>query len=169
MKKIIVPILSLLMLSCSAPVEEEKHNIEVKSDSTMMEVYVDSVPEPKEVPNPEAKEPSVVTPEFWENFKTDITAIVFFTKKDTLPSEDEQLVMSVEQNFVKSGLNFYQVLSSDSASMVFLNDTLVFDFTEYKYQFGEGYVLLKPGAMPYAFALKDDIDYSVNEINSYFE
>lgn len=162
MKKVIYLLTAFIAFSCSS---KEKESVPLKEG-----VVVDTIQEVSEDVEIVEDEPQlIVTPEHWENFSTDISAIVFFTEKDDLPEQDAELVNSIEGHVAIPNTEYYQVYSSDSVSYVYLNDTLMFDFTEYKHQFGDGYFLLKPGEMPFAFGFEDDVDMIAESINTYYK
>ncbi len=156
MKRVLLPI--LFLIGC-APASEDK---EADVDQQVQIVEVEEELTPIEKPL------NIVTPEFWSSFDSDIQAVVFFASEDSLPMVEEELVFSIEENVTLPGVEYHQIYSSDSASVVFLNDTLMFDYTEYKNQYAKGYFLLKQGENPKAFGFKDDVDYIADQIKTYF-
>lgn len=150
--------LPILFTACAEEkIDSENHSevIEVAIKDTVSAIVIAS--------------PLVVTPEFWENFATDISMVVFFTGKEDLSDHQDEILSSVEEQVSFIGVGYHQVFSSDSSSFVFLNDSLMFDFTEYKHQFSEGYFLLKPREMPDVFGFVDDMKTIEERIKTYYQ
>ncbi len=100
---------------------------------------------------------NVVTPEFWEAFDTDIQAVYFYSKIDSL-----QIHLPLEKELAKSfceenGISYHEYYTNDNMGLVQLDDTLFFDLTDHLISNEEGFLFLKHGKM------QDVADKSVNE------
>lgn len=96
---------------------------------------------------------NVVTPEFWEQFETDLRVVYFYSKIDSL-----QIHLPLEKELAKSfcdenNIDYHEYYTNDNMGLVQLGDTLFFDLTDNIIANEEGFLLLQKGDLK-------DLDYS---------
>jgi len=151
--KRIVYILCVTFLFSSCSNEKVTSSIEgakeIKGDSiaVVQSEIVDTVVK--------ASEQLVVTPEYWESFETEISAIIFFYQGEILAPFEAKIVEGLKKEY--NDLPFYELYTNDDYAQVFLNDTLAFDISEYLLDKRYGFVLLKPQYPPNYEYLDDSL------------
>lgn len=95
----------------------------------------------------EITQTNVVTPEFWENFDTDVRVVFFYSKKES----SSQLIQNIKKEIIggEGSLNyvFHEYHTDDNMGMVQVDDNIFFNLTEYLWNSDEGFVLLRKGAL----------------------
>lgn len=133
----------LFCFSCSGERIENVSDIEGKEEPTV--VLIDLIEKPS----------NVLTEELWPDFETDIEMAILFYKGDSLVNFERKIVDGLKEEF--STLEFHEFYSDDNLAQVFLNDTLVFDLSNYMSDKSCGFVLLKPGFSPKYEFLDDSL------------
>lgn len=103
--------------------------------------------EDQQEPDTEIQQTNVVTPEFWENFKTDVQVVFYYSKIESSPASvisfKEQLLNGSEA----SSYDFHEYHTDENMGMVQVDENVFFNLTEYLWNNDEGFVLLKKGAL----------------------
>ncbi|MCB9189083.1 MAG: hypothetical protein H6599_07350 [Flavobacteriales bacterium] len=120
-----------------------------ESESTEETTAHNEVQEVETVQNVEMEihQTNVVTPEFWENFDTDVRVVFFYSKKES----SSELIQKLKKEIVggEEALNyvFHEYHTDDNMGMVQVDDNIFFNLTEYLWNNEEGFVLLRKGAI----------------------
>lgn len=136
---ILILVFAVLLVAC----KEEPTTEEAKNDVEVNESEVTDTQESETSVEPT----NVVTPEFWENFNTDVQIVFYYSKVESSPANvtdfKEQLLNGSEAN----GYNFHEYHTDENMGMVQVDDNVFFNLTEYLWNNDEGFVLLKKGAL----------------------
>lgn len=131
-----------------------------------------TVEETQDIPETieEVHQSNVVTPEFWEDYETDVRVVFFYSKVENSPPE----ISSVKKDLLLGEANgeayeFHEYHTDENMGMVQVDDNVFFNLTEYLWNNEQGFVLLKKGAILHIPAGEVDSDTGVGTIFSFFE
>lgn len=127
--------LTLLMTSCQETQEDvtPSENQNTTSEAQMVE--------------DKPVQSNVVTPEFWENFDTDVRVVFFYSKKESSPEYIHKIKDEIIAGAEANGYVFHEYHTDENMGMVQVDDEVFFNLTEYLWNSDEGFVLLRQGAL----------------------
>ena len=159
--KIIVGFFIVLgLISCGNEVKDApKNNMEVISVSDTVQIEETALTA-IDKPN------NVVSPEFWENFDTNIEMAILFYKDDSLTQTERTTFSDLREEF--PSLEFHEFYTDDKIAQVFINDTLAFDITSFLIQNESGLVLIKPFFQPVYKSLQLSIDELKKDFHEFY-
>lgn len=112
------------------------------AEETPQEVQVN-----EQQPEETSHQSNVVTPEFWDNFDTDVRVVFFYSKKESSPEYIHKIKEEIKAASGNLGYTFHEYHTDENMGMVQVDDDVFFNLTEYLWNSDEGFVLLRKGAL----------------------
>lgn len=139
--KYAILILSLMFFVIGCKEEQAAGETQDPADTNETET-----PNTQEV-DADIQQTNVVTPEFWENFDTDVQVVFYYSKIESSPEKVHAFKEKLLNGSEKYSYDFHEYHTDENMGMVQVDDNVFFNLTEYLWNNNEGFVLLKQGAL----------------------